>query len=102
MGYQWQFDGTNIPGATASSYAITNVQATNTGSYAVIVTNSYGTETSSNAVLSAVILLLAPSGESGAENYPLFISDVTLVDAAAVTNQIQLSFWATNGAWDLA
>ena len=39
MSYQWQFDGTNISGATSASYSITNVQATNGGSYDVVITS---------------------------------------------------------------
>ena len=49
--YQWSFDGTNIPGATGSNYTITNVQITNSGSYAVFITNVVGSQTSSNAAL---------------------------------------------------
>jgi len=49
--YQWQFNGTNIPGATASSYTKSNVQATDAGNYQVVVANSYGSVTSSAAVI---------------------------------------------------
>ncbi|PWU17641.1 MAG: hypothetical protein C5B50_11005, partial [Verrucomicrobia bacterium] len=52
--YQWQFNGTNIPGATASSYTRTNAQTTNAGSYSVVVTNGGGSITSSNAVLTII------------------------------------------------
>jgi hypothetical protein len=52
-GYQWQFNGTNIANATNSSLTLTNVQTTNDGAYAVIVTASGIPVTSSNAVLNA-------------------------------------------------
>jgi hypothetical protein len=97
IAYQWIFNGTNISGATTNSYTITNVQATNTGNYTVIVTNFSGSLTSSIAALSVVVLLVAPEEESGAENYTLPISGVSIVDAVAGTNPIQFSFWATNG-----
>ncbi len=51
LGYQWQFNGTNIPGATASSYTKSNVQTTDAGSYQVVVANSYGSVTSSVAAI---------------------------------------------------
>ncbi len=51
LSYQWQFGGAAIAGATASSYSIASVQAANAGSYSVVVTNNYGSVTSSAAVL---------------------------------------------------
>ena len=38
-GYQWQFNGAPIGGATASSYTRFNVQTNDTGNYSVLVTN---------------------------------------------------------------
>lgn len=49
--YQWRKGATNISGATAASYSITNVQASHAGSYNVVVTNSAGSVTSNNATL---------------------------------------------------
>ena len=34
--YQWRFYGADIPGATQSSFTITNVQTTNAGAYSVL------------------------------------------------------------------
>ena len=34
--YQWQFNGTNIPGATSATYTIPSVSATDAGSYTVV------------------------------------------------------------------
>lgn len=45
--YQWRKDGTNISGATNATYLINSVAATDAGSYSVVVTNAYGTVTSS-------------------------------------------------------
>jgi hypothetical protein len=58
--YQWTFNGTNIAGATSSALTIANVVDTNLGVYAVVVTNSYGAATSSNAVLSMYPFLAVP------------------------------------------
>ena len=59
--YQWQKNGTNLPGATASSLELANVQASDSGTYAVVVGNPYyGDVTSSNATLT-VLPPLAPT-----------------------------------------
>ena len=49
--YQWQLNGTNVPGATNPSLTITNVQATNLGIYHVVISNKSGTNTSTDASL---------------------------------------------------
>ncbi len=49
--YQWQFDRTNLPNATSSILTLANVQTNQSGTYAVVVSNSAGTATSSNAVV---------------------------------------------------
>src|SRR6185437_14416412 len=58
LGYQWQFGGGAIPGATDSSYSIASAQPVNAGNYTVTVTNNFGSITSSVAVLA---LNVAPS-----------------------------------------
>jgi uncharacterized repeat protein (TIGR01451 family) len=59
--YQWQVGGTPISGATASSLIITNAQASDTGTYSVVVANSLGSVTSSNAVLVVSVADSPPS-----------------------------------------
>jgi RHS repeat-associated protein len=49
--YQWRFNGTNLPGATLTALTLTNVQFAQAGTYAVQVTNAFGSALSSNAVL---------------------------------------------------
>jgi len=49
--YQWQFNGTNLTAGTNASLALTNVQFTNAGNYAAIVSNAYGSVTSATVVL---------------------------------------------------
>ena len=51
LSYQWNFDGTNIVGATDTTLMLTNVQSSQAGNYAVLVTNALGSTLSSNAVL---------------------------------------------------
>ena len=65
LGLQWQFDGTNIDGATNAALVLTNAQPTNAGSYTLVAANPYGTNTSTNAVLSFISTLQVVSA-SGA------------------------------------
>ena len=52
LNYQWWFNATNkLAAATNASLTITNVQATNAGNYTVVITNAFGSITSSIAVL---------------------------------------------------
>jgi hypothetical protein len=60
LNYQWFLNGTNINGATASSLVWTNVQLTDAGSYSVLVSNSVGSTTSSNAVFTVYIPVCSP------------------------------------------
>jgi glucose/arabinose dehydrogenase len=52
LGYQWQRDGTNIAGATSSSYTLSATQLSDSGAqFRCVVTNSLGTATSNAATL---------------------------------------------------
>ena len=51
LSYQWNFNGTNLNGATHTSLTLTNVQGSQAGNYTVLVTNAFGSILSSNAVL---------------------------------------------------
>lgn len=49
--YQWLFGGNPIAGATSSTLSLNNVQPAQGGSYAVVVSNDFGTATSADATL---------------------------------------------------
>jgi hypothetical protein len=55
LGYQWFFNGAPIPGATADSLTIDNVQAPDAGAYSVVVSNAAGWVGSSPAELTIVL-----------------------------------------------
>jgi hypothetical protein len=54
LGYQWRFNASSIAGATASSFTKTNAQTSDSGNYSVVITNAYGSTTSTNATLMVV------------------------------------------------
>lgn len=51
-GYQWQFNGTNIPGATSATLTLANIGTNQAGSYAAVVNIGATTVTSSVATVS--------------------------------------------------
>jgi len=63
--YQWNFNGTNLVGATNTLLTLTNVQFSQAGNYAVLVTNAYGSVSSSNAILTVVPPPSCSSAPSG-------------------------------------
>ncbi|MFM2295150.1 MAG: hypothetical protein RLZZ350_1563, partial [Verrucomicrobiota bacterium] len=51
LAYQWNFNGTNISGANASTLTVSNVALAGQGNYFVTVSNAYGSATSAVATL---------------------------------------------------
>jgi uncharacterized repeat protein (TIGR01451 family) len=54
LSYQWLFNGASLTGATTTSLALSNVQATQAGSYSFVVTNTAGKATSAVAQLTVL------------------------------------------------
>ena len=66
LSYQWSLYGTALSAATTAALTLTNVQATDAGSYTVVVTNVAGSITSSGASLTVTnpaITLSLSAGE---------------------------------------
>lgn len=55
LNYQWQFKGADLPGATSNVLTIGHASAADAGSYQVVVSNLYGRNTSSVAVLTVAL-----------------------------------------------
>ncbi len=91
---QWQYNGTDLPDATNSSLTLSNVVVSQSGAYSVIVTNSYGTITSSNATLTVTALAIwsQPQNQS-------VVSGGTATFAVYLNGQSPFAYqWLFNGA----
>jgi hypothetical protein len=60
--YQWFFNGSAIAGATGTDLHFSNLQLSQSGNYAVAVTNAFGAVTSAPARLTVISEPLLPSG----------------------------------------
>ncbi len=68
--YQWKKNGSNISGASSSTYQITSVTESDAGTYACVVSNDCGNVTSNNAVLTVNATSSISSNISDIEIYP--------------------------------
>ena len=95
LSYLWNFNGNNLLTATNPALVITNAQFTNAGTYFVVVTNTAGSATSSNAVL---VVGSAPTITSGPSNLTA-LQFTTVAFSAAATGSAPLNYqWQHNGA----
>jgi hypothetical protein len=95
---QWQFQGTNIPGATNFLLQLTNAQLTNAGSYRAIITNSFGSATSLSASLT--VTASPPIVTFQIPNQTVFSgSSVTLSLPIPATGSLPLTYqWRFNNS----
>jgi alpha-tubulin suppressor-like RCC1 family protein len=100
LSYQWQFNGTSIPGATKTTLDLADVTAGNVGNYRVEVSNALGTVFSSNAALVRAISLAAAWGynSDGQTNVPADLGNVLAV-AAESYSSLALRTDGTVAAW---
>jgi alpha-tubulin suppressor-like RCC1 family protein len=98
--YQWQFNGVNITGATNATLSLTNTQATNNGSYQVVISSDFGSITSSTATFTLVVSPQIAS-TTPAESGTTWISRGTTLSVAvnaAGQSEYPLSYgWQLNG-----
>ena len=102
LSYQWTFNATNIAGATTSDYTSYNVQTNDAGNYAAVVTNAYGTVTSSNAVLTVIpapSITTQPANQAVARGATATFS-VVAIGAAPLGYQWYFNSIAVAGATD--
>jgi hypothetical protein len=84
--YQWRFNGTDIPGATATAYAITNPLPKDYGLYSVRVTNIFGAVISSNAAFAVVPMIAAGDNSLGQLSPPPAATNAIAIAAGAWHN----------------
>jgi hypothetical protein len=100
LNYQWRFNGTNLPaggnvsGTRSNVLSITVATTNNSGNYSLIVTNSYGSVTSSVAVLTVGF---APAFSAQPTNLTI-LSGSNAVFSATVSGSTTLVYqWRKNG-----
>ena len=84
--YQWTKNSSNLSGQTTSSLALVNVQVSDSGSYAVVVTNLYGSVTSSVGVQHRYI-----ARDAIGHKQPLARAISTTLDGSAPTGQVAVT-----------
>jgi hypothetical protein len=102
LSFQWELNGTNLPGATLPTLNIPNAQTNNSGAYLVIVTNNYGSATGAVATLlvqNAVQITGQPASQAvllggnvsftvsaigTALNYQWYLNGATLADGGRI------------------
>ena len=94
LSYQWSFDNNPIPSATNATYSIASIQASNGGSYTVVITNAYGM-TNATATLTVATppsnVIIFPASQTVFEG-------VTASFTATASGTIPLAYqWALNG-----
>ena len=96
IAYQWQFNGTNIAGATNLSLTLLNVQPTNAGIYGLVATNSFGTAMSSNAILT--VIAVPPTLALQPINQTVFVGSNATFTVAAGPGPVPITYqWQFNG-----
>ena len=95
LAYQWTKDGNPLTNFNASNFTISNAQLTDSGGYAVIITNSFGSVTSAVAVITVTnfppYIVAQPAGG----NY-LVGSNFSLTVTVGGTAPLMYQ-WSTNG-----
>lgn len=99
LSYQWWFN-TNFPiaGANSSALTVNNVQATNAGTYSVVVNNLAGSATSSVAVLTLNTSPVAPVFVSQPASVIALVGGAASFNASASGSAPIFYQWLKNGA----
>lgn len=83
LSYSWRKNGTPISGATTTTFGITNILSG--GNYDVVVTNLYGSATSSVSVVTIDQISITPGPDPGTNTITWGVADAVLQSATSVT-----------------
>lgn len=87
--YQWQCNGTNLPGATASFLYLRNFTANQAGMYSVQISNNYGSTNSATALLTVPGVSVASVGT--AQSIPI-VNPAAALTAMPATSRGEFRF----------
>jgi hypothetical protein len=93
--YQWQFNGTNLPGATTSTLVLRNVQPSQAGAYSVMVANGLSTISS---VLARLVVYPFPTILEPLQNQTAEAGSTVGLGARAGGDSPLLYQWYFNGS----
>jgi hypothetical protein len=71
VSYYWRQNGNLLPAVTTSNCVLANLQTTNSGNYSVVVSNAYGSVTSSIASLTVAPAPAYPLGQDILTDHPV-------------------------------
>ena len=97
LGYQWRKDGSPLAGATNATYTVASAVVGDTGSYDVVVTNAFGTDTSAAVAVTIQsvtppVITMAPLSQSLYQGYPVTFT------VAAIGGQLTYQWKSNNVA----
>lgn len=95
--YQWKFNGSTVlPNATNSSLMLTNIRASQTGTYSVTITNAGG---ATNSLLATLVVTnpLPTTITAATNNGGVF--KLTFIPTVGLTNSVQTNSVLAGGSW---
>jgi hypothetical protein len=95
--YQWHKNGNAIPGATQSSYSLSNLRKSHFADYSVVVSNSGGSTASDNAVLTQIIELIPTSIVMQPDSAVAAIGENVSFEVSAIGSGTLRYQWKLNG-----
>ncbi len=95
--YQWRKDGANVAGATGATLNFANAAAGDAGNYSVVVTNAYGSVTSSAAALNVTVSPIPPTITQHPASATVNVGDRATFSAAGYGSAPLTFQWAKNG-----
>jgi len=99
--YQWTKGGANISGATASSYTISSASTADAGTYAVVVTNTQGTASSTPVTSNSATLTVSSAPAPGVpDGYASLVTGGAAGQSVTVSTAADLRTYAeSTGAY---